>query len=948
MKRRRAALLALVLVGLVAGGTLWWRARAGTSAAGTAGSGAGGAGGLHGIRPDRAGDVPAAVAWLAQPGLAPRRIAGRVTHAGSPVAGAHVRAENEATRAGLLPIPEVTTGADGRFDLGVLPPLVYEVTAQAAKLAPSGARVDLRDPTARPPADALELVLDACTASLHGRVRDVSGGIVAGAAVRAYSGWGAASTRADTEGSYELCVTPGELVLEASADGYGRAFARASARRRTERDLALTPEAIIEGQVVRAEGGAPVVGALVSAGRVSVLSGADGRFALAGLRPGRYAVAARADGLAMRSAIEVQVRVGQPGEEIVCRLEAMLRVTGHVLEGKQAVAGARVMPQVGGRPGGGEDWSGLPDAVTQADGSFAIDGLPAVEITFAVRDHEVLEPDFAVVDAQHTDVTLQVKAMARIRGRVTQGGQPVANANVYVRQEGAALAYGRTGGDGRYELTGLEVGTYGVGADSEALGAFAADKPVVLAGGEIREGVDLELDLAGQIAGTVVDERGAPVAGVFVSFSLVGGADWGRDQTTADGSFVARGLSGGGDYEPEVRPSEDSPATMRPARGTKYPRVAVRDGTTQVSGVRITVALERLAIGGRVVDAAGAPVPDLEVEAIRTEDRFENGGYERPSAEVTSDDDGRFRLDGLLAGTYLVRANDGAGGSFEVPEVAAGRLDVVVRVPAPGRIEGTLEGFSGAARVDAYGPGFGRFRARVSGAGFTFEGLPPGEYHLTASAGALAATGDATVVAKQTARVTLHAAGSARVNGRVVDVRTGAPLAGRVCGVVYAPGTDLPTARSDADGRFVVDVAAGVELAVGCSPRDWMRESAAAKPLELRAGETIEVKVEMVVRSERGPRGWLGVEVDGGDRALSVLAVVPRTPAAAAGIVAGDVLIRVDDVPVEGLGGWGAGLLISDRPIGGTVRLGISRAGVERALVVALAARPAGAGWDSL
>src|SRR5262245_8108075 len=126
---------------------------------------------------------------------------------------------------------------------------------------------------------------------------------------------------------------------------------------------------------------------------------------------------------------------------------------------------------------------------------------------------------------------------ASIGGRVTVGGAPAANALVMVAEvdprsrttwpassdnesRQRAFIRVRTGGDGRYYVTGLAEGAYLVRALSGAFvkvfknpSDFGAFKSVTLDEGESREGVDIALVRGGVITGRVTDDEGRPLMG---------------------------------------------------------------------------------------------------------------------------------------------------------------------------------------------------------------------------------------------------------------------------------------------------------------------------------------------------------------------------------------------------------------------------------------------------
>lgn len=114
--RRRVVLDAVVLLAL-GGAGLVYRSRRGTEQGARSPSAEAGA--AASAVPAGRGDLSSGLASspLVQPGVQPRRVAGRVTFEGSPVDGAVVRLESVPAFYGEL-LAKVTT-KDGCFDLGV-------------------------------------------------------------------------------------------------------------------------------------------------------------------------------------------------------------------------------------------------------------------------------------------------------------------------------------------------------------------------------------------------------------------------------------------------------------------------------------------------------------------------------------------------------------------------------------------------------------------------------------------------------------------------------------------------------------------------------------------------------------------------------------------------------------------------------------------------------------
>jgi hypothetical protein len=91
-------------------------------------------------------DRPISFAWVGQPGIAARRVAGRVVHDGNPVPRAAVRLATRELLIGEHTLRAATTGDDGRFEFRGVPALRYNVVAQAEGLAAGYEAVDLRLP----------------------------------------------------------------------------------------------------------------------------------------------------------------------------------------------------------------------------------------------------------------------------------------------------------------------------------------------------------------------------------------------------------------------------------------------------------------------------------------------------------------------------------------------------------------------------------------------------------------------------------------------------------------------------------------------------------------------------------------------------------------------------------------------------------------------------------
>jgi len=949
-------LAALVLLVVALG--IWWLTRgpeggsqeAQAASAPSPGAPARGGAGPAPERPALSG-VPAATGrhslpgWLAQAEAPARRVAGHVTFEGQPVAAALVRLEPQPFPSGFS-APELRSGADGSFDFGLQPAMVHAVSASAPGRTEAKLEVDLRDPLAEPAPESLELAVTTCDARLVGHVLDSGGGPVEHARLRPASGTGVETNAA---GEFELCLPPGYNTLQLSADGYGPMRVALQVLGKTRRDLLLTPEATIAGRVVTEDGNQPVADALVRAwprqyvpgtapASVTALSAADGAFRLA-VAPGEYRVAANTLGASTRNPVQVSALGGRATDPVVLKLAALPTLRGHVKSAGKPVAGAHVMAMV---TAGNDRY----EAVSQEDGSFVISPVQPGPLSFTATPYAVVAPKSFVMPKASATVELEVKKKASLRGVVrSAGGKVVGGANIQVGS-GFEPTSTSSGPDGRYVLKGLAAGTHNLTAGSERVGGFVEVKDLKLADGEDRV-LDLELTSAASISGKVVSEQGVPVVGAVVVFTLMQTRDEGRGVTDSEGAFVCNAMTGGGAYKVEVFPSTVSRTPYSPA-GEPFPPVALADGASHVEGVTLTVKYEQLSLSGRVVDLAGAPVPDAKVRALAVTEGQPpvfNPWMELPFS--VTDAQGAFRIDGLTSGTWALQAKSPEGAEAVNPSSAAGATGVVITLRPTGGIDGTLVGYEEAPVVYAQELGGQKFvPGQVDGSTFHVS-VPAGVYTVT---GMNTREGDAQrVEVKEGAvsKVTLTSRGRGTLVGSAVEHTTRQPVEGAICHAVVTSGEQLgitnwdtntaPT--TDATGHFTVDPSPAGEIAVTCMVAS-MDYSSGSQRLVLPRGGRAEASLELVYRRKDAPVGDLGLSFDESSLTPQVRGVRAGSPAAKAGVVAGDVLTSIDGGGLAKLDSWGVETLIGNHPPGTAVKVGLLHGGQAREVALVTAAPP--------
>ncbi|PRQ04000.1 hypothetical protein ENSA5_11830 [Enhygromyxa salina] len=234
-------------------------------------------------------------------------------------------------------------------------------------------------------------------------------------------------------------------------------------------------------------------------------------------------------------------------------------------------------------------------------------------------------------------VELALEPEAVLRGRVVleQSGAPVADAAVSLTWGARDQPAAETGGDGRFEIRGLGSGRHQLFAiTSEGFGA--SPEPITLAPGSITEPVVIRVSRAHTVTGRILTEDGA---------------------ACADGRLTVRSLSHGQSLT--VAAATNGTLSVRGLPTGRY------GFTARCPGYRIEASLahsiERsldlewsvtrgLAIVGRLVDAAGAPVAHARLSATSL-------GRQHELDAVWTGPGGEFAITGLYpARDYRVEA----------------------------------------------------------------------------------------------------------------------------------------------------------------------------------------------------------------------------------------------------------------------------------------------------
>jgi protocatechuate 3,4-dioxygenase beta subunit len=433
----------------------------------------------------------------------------------------------------------------------------------------------------------------------------------------------------------------------------------------------------------------------------------------------------------------------------------------------------------------------------------------------------------------------------------------------------------------------------------------ATSDPVTLgAGGEAR--VRVVLRVGGSIEGTVVDEYGLPVAGARVDAAAVQGTLVRTTRSADDGSFAFATL-----------PSEVMLSLARPGDPMHIVlrrTVAVKEGDR--TEIELVVPERRDPLVVVVDDDSSRPVKMAQITALSLYP-------ERPlRATEFTDDAGRATLDDAV-GLPLRIVIEAPGFARLTRELAKAPEDLRITLALGVPVEGHVTAVRGrtdveGASVELLSQGHRRAAFTDSLGRFRFTEVTPGPAHLRIDHPDYAIA-DVDVVVESTGRAdrafdldAVDLAEPGVVEGHVVD-REGRPVSGaRVgAGVVgaYVPvgAASTGTVTTKADGAFRLDRVRPGRAEIGAYAADVGRGRAT---VEVDPGHThsdVQIRLDRTT-DDLEPSATGGVAVTLAERHhgarsdIAIVEVAAGSEAEHAGLVAGDLLRRIDNAAPASLG----------------------------------------------
>jgi hypothetical protein len=407
-------------------------------------------------------------------------------------------------------------------------------------------------------------------ALLAGRVLDAEGRPIAGARLEVGRfevgptfaiGSPGRQVEADEEGRFRLRGLGDDvpLTLNVRADGYLGVALDLQPPHQEPLEVRLNRGGTVFGELVD-EGGRPVAGAFLTAridpqsqvhhrppsgGEAATASSDDdGRFELTAVPVGVVTIdVASRDGGARVQAPAGTVGEGERVGPLRIEVQSALEIAGRVVRADGTPAAGASVAAVQERPGGGSSSMGT---TADALGRFRLRGLPPGPVTVVATLGVVgrAEREMTVTGGV-AEIELMLEPTTAVSGRVVAAdGSPAGRGHAALEREGGTL-HVAVDELGRFEIVGLEEGTYRLVAEVRGVGRGAHPEPVEVRLGQPVEGLVVRLAEGARVVGRVTGLAATDLGQVELSAFPERGGYHQRGLVRAYGSFEIRGLAAG-------------------------------------------------------------------------------------------------------------------------------------------------------------------------------------------------------------------------------------------------------------------------------------------------------------------------------------------------------------------------------------------------------------------
>jgi len=543
-----------------------------------------------------------------------------------------------------------------------------------------------------------------------------------------------------------------------------------------------------------------------------------GRFFLSGMEEGDWQIFALADGFGLPDPVELSLPEAEQNEVTIEIVRAAV-VSGRVLSPNGAPVAEAKVTLDSGKPEWMAGFGGMPEppsAHSATDGSFVIEDMTPGKATIFARAEGYARGPGVDVEAAPGERVDEVELLLTDGGTLTgevysQEGRPTAGTVIQVIQlERWDIQFTQTDGDGGFRVEHLAAGQYQINAlpsqeklvrmadpDSDAMSEMVSSLKTAVV--EIVEGESEHVVLGAppedpvRVRGTITHAK-EPQARMAIAFYSEGKdllQKMRRATTDQDGRYEVT-LDGPGKYVATVQKLVTSGFGQQTS-------IEFQVEIPETTEHELDLELPLGRISGRVRGGDGVPVADERVTLYPAgptqTGMFWGGQY----AEVQTDDQGNYDVQGLRPGRYQLSAGGMAIGGLFGNEARHGRavlevdlsegewmehLDIRLELPGSADLSvvdpsgGPVSGATVFAR-DEQGRMVELFSMKTTDkdGACTYAGLAPGRYTFSARKDAFAS------------------AESSRV-----QVRAGEVSAARV---VLEEGTILYVKLVDAEGEGV-------------------------------------------------------------------------------------------------------------------------------------------------